>query len=163
VGGFVRGYKGVKLLSSIWIKYVSIASFKMESPTMRQRRRRRAVRDIVNSMIEDHNDFDYAVVRAELISMPSASVALKKTVYGGYYYESCRVATSLMIEVIDAETPFANLNTFMVSQLKSALQMTDIGSYWGSMSGVLFGSMAARASYIFTVRTQLDKAKETEG
>jgi len=46
-----------------------------------------------------------------------------------YIYESCRLAALLMIAALDARVPFAELDTPLVGQLKSAMQKTAIGDY----------------------------------
>jgi hypothetical protein len=67
--------------------------------------------------------------------MPSAIVALNKAIYGDHFFESCRLAALLMIEAIDADTPFVNLKTSLVSRLKTAMQKN---RYW-KLLGIYIG------------------------
>jgi hypothetical protein len=109
----------------------------------------RGVRRLVDSIVDNHVEFDYETIRTDLVGMPSATTATQKQVYGDYIYESCRLAALAMIEAIDARTPFVNIGIPIVDRLKSALQKTDIGHYWGNMSGVLFWiSMVGMAAAI---------------
>jgi len=92
----------------------------------------RSARKLVDSMVEDNIDVDYEKTRADLLSMPPVTTG------GDYIYESCRLAALLMIQANDAQIPFAKLEVPLIKQLKSALQKTDIGDFWGTMAGVLF-------------------------
>jgi hypothetical protein len=90
--------------------------------------------------VTDHNsapNAEYASVRASLIAMPSVTTAVDKF-SRDYIFESCRLASMIMITALDTGTPFVDLNGSLGEELKLALEKTDIGGYWGSMSGVLF-------------------------
>lgn len=80
---------------------------------------------------------EYASIKAGLISLPSVTTVVEN-VSRDYIFESCRLASMIMITALDNGTPFFDLNDSLGEKLKLALERTDIGSYWGSMSGVLF-------------------------
>lgn len=69
---------------------------------------------------------------------PFLSFNEEGTTHTDYVYESCRLATVLMVDAIETGTSFSELDISLVQQLKSALQMTDIGNAWGQLSGVLY-------------------------
>ncbi len=72
---------------------------------------------------------------------------------GDYIYESCRLASLIILRIIDTSLPIleAVKDTGLPSQIKASLRRTDIGSAWGDMNGCLFwasviGAAAARQS-----------------
>jgi hypothetical protein len=89
----------------------------------------------------------YETAKSGLTILLSATSS-RGSMHGDYVYECCRLAAVMMMRAIDTTTPFRDLHTDMVSELKAAMQKTDIGNTWGQMSGVLFwialvGSSAA--------------------
>jgi hypothetical protein len=98
----------------------------------------RSARALVDSVLDDSQRNGYEIARNNLVNMPSATECSQETVYRDYIYESCRLAALLMITALDDRVGFGKLDTPLVGQLKESMQKTDIGSYWGHMSGVLF-------------------------
>lgn len=77
----------------------------------------------------------YGEIKSALTALISATST--NNACGIAEYECCRQAASMMMAAIDTSTPFQALDTSLIEKLMSALQKTDIGNCWGSMSGVL--------------------------
>jgi hypothetical protein len=71
--------------------------------------------------------------------------------YGDWVFESCRLASHLMLAAVDAGTGLISSDPALATSLVQALVRTDIGGNWGDMLGVLYwvlvvGSASSRGS-----------------
>jgi len=85
----------------------------------------------------------YETAKSQLTVLLSAT---SDRMHVDYVYECCRLAALIMSRAIDTGTPLKETDNYPISELKSAMQKTDIGSAWGRMSGVLFWIVLVGAS-----------------
>lgn len=99
----------------------------------------RNLKNLVDSMIEENIIFDYDAFRNEMLLLPSASAKTSpEKIRGDYIYESVRLVGCMLIHCVDTRTSFIHVPSHLVVALKLALQKTDIGGCWGTMSGLFF-------------------------
>jgi hypothetical protein len=62
--------------------------------------------------------------------------------YGDWIFESCRLASHLMLKAIESNSGLISSDSALTTSLVRALARTDIGGNWGDMLGVLYWVLA---------------------
>lgn len=77
---------------------------------------------LAGSALDNHSELEYETSENDLMGMPSATTDTRKGTERDLIYESCRLAALIMVQALDANTPFINISVSPVDQLKLAMQ-----------------------------------------